>query len=158
MGVVIRILLHLVETTEQKRLDARFAQSPKMQADGQHAGGIANDFNNLLTAMIGFCDLLLKRCRPGEQVFGDVMQIKQNANRDTSLVRQLLAFSRQQTLAPQCLQKAKVISAARDGAPDIPVISISDYTQGSVDHIPVDREPFISGKAVQFEAVAQNGE
>ena len=105
-----------------------------MQADGQHAGGIANDFNNLLTAMIGFCDLLLKRCRPGEQVFGDVMQIKQNANRDALLVRQLLAFSRQQTLAPQCLQKAKVISAARDGAPDIPVISISDYTQGSVDH------------------------
>ena len=105
-----------------------------MQADGQHAGGIANDFNNLLTAMIGFCDLLLKRCRPGEQVFGDVMQIKQNANRDALLVRQLLAFSRQQTLAPQCLQMAEVISAARDGAPDISVISISDYTQGSVDH------------------------
>ena len=105
-----------------------------MQADGQHAGGIANDFNNLLTAMIGFCDLLLKRCRPGEQVFGDVMQIKQNANRDALLVRQLLAFSRQQTLAPQCLQMAEVISAARDGAPDISIISISDYTQGSVDH------------------------
>jgi two-component system, cell cycle sensor histidine kinase and response regulator CckA len=87
------IILHLVETTEQKMLEARFAQSQKMQAVGQLAGGIAHNFNNLLTAMIGFCDLLLQRYRPGEQAFADVMQIKQNANRGASL-----AFSRQQTL------------------------------------------------------------
>jgi two-component system cell cycle sensor histidine kinase/response regulator CckA len=104
------ILLHLVETTEQKRLEARFAQSQKMQAVGQLAGGIAHDFNNLLTAMIGFCDLLLQRYRPGEQAFADVMQIKQNANRGASLVRQLLAFSRQQTLQPQRLLMADVLS------------------------------------------------
>jgi len=104
------ILLHLVETTEQKMLEARFAQSQKMQAVGQLAGGIAHDFNNLLTAMIGFCDLLLQRYRPGEQAFADVMQIKQNANRGASLVRQLLAFSRQQTLQPQRLQMADVLA------------------------------------------------
>lgn len=104
------ILLHLVETTEQKKLEARFAQSQKMQAVGQLAGGIAHDFNNLLTAMIGFCDLLLQRYRPGEQAFADVMQIKQNANRGASLVRQLLAFSRQQTLQPQRLQMADVLA------------------------------------------------
>mgnify|MGYP002821884353 CR=1 FL=1 len=56
-------------------------------------GGIARDFNNLLTAMIGFCDLLLQRYRPGEQAFAGVMQIKQNANRGASLVRQFLAFA-----------------------------------------------------------------
>ena len=103
------LLLHLVETTEQKRLEAKFAQSQKMQAVGQLAGGIAHDFNNLLTAMIGFCDLLLQRYRPGEQSFADVMQIKQNANRGASLVRQLLAFSRQQTLKPQRLHMADVL-------------------------------------------------
>jgi two-component system cell cycle sensor histidine kinase/response regulator CckA len=59
------ILLHLVEITEQKMLEARFVQPQKMQAVGQLAGGIAHDFNNLLTAMIGFCDLLLQRYRPG---------------------------------------------------------------------------------------------
>jgi len=91
-------------------LEARFAQSQKMQAVGQLAGGIAHDFNNLLTAMIGFCDLLLQRYRPGEQAFADVMQIKQNANRGASLVRQLLAFSRQQTLQPQRLQMADVLA------------------------------------------------
>ena len=59
------ILLHLVETTEQKMLEARFVQSQKMQAVGQLAGGVAHNFNNLLTAMIGFCNLLLQRYRPG---------------------------------------------------------------------------------------------
>jgi two-component system cell cycle sensor histidine kinase/response regulator CckA len=97
------LMASFVDTTEQKSLELQFAQSQKMQAVGQLAGGIAHDFNNLLTAMIGFCDLLLLRHRPGDQSFADIMQIKQNANRAANLVRQLLAFSRQQTLQPRVL-------------------------------------------------------
>ena len=96
-------ILHFIDQTEQKSLQAQFAQSQKMQAVGQLAGGVAHDFNNLLTAMIGFCDLLLLRFRPGEASYGDIMQIKQNANRAANLVRQLLAFSRQQALQPRVL-------------------------------------------------------
>ncbi len=92
---------YLVETSAQKELERRFVHSQKMQAVGQLAGGIAHDFNNLLTAMVGFCDLLLLRHQPGEQSFADIMQIKQNANRAANLVRQLLAFSRRQTLQPE---------------------------------------------------------
>ena len=91
-------VLHFIDITEKKSLEAQFVQSQKMQAIGQLAGGIAHDFNNLLTAMIGFCDLLLLRHKPGDPSFGDIMQIKQNSNRAANLVRQLLAFSRQQTL------------------------------------------------------------
>jgi two-component system, cell cycle sensor histidine kinase and response regulator CckA len=80
-----------------------------MQAVGQLAGGVAHDFNNLLTAMIGFCDLLLMRFRPGDPSFADIMQIKQNANRAANLVRQLLAFSRQQTLQPRVLDIGEVL-------------------------------------------------
>ena len=80
-----------------------------MQAVGQLAGGVAHDFNNLLTAMIGFCDLLLLRFRPGDPSFADIMQIKQNANRAANLVRQLLAFSRQQTLQPRVLDITDVL-------------------------------------------------
>jgi two-component system cell cycle sensor histidine kinase/response regulator CckA len=80
-----------------------------MQAVGQLAGGVAHDFNNLLTAMIGFCDLLLLRFRPGDPSFADIMQIKQNANRAANLVRQLLAFSRQQTLQPRVLSITDVL-------------------------------------------------
>ncbi|HYE49082.1 MAG TPA: ATP-binding protein, partial [Azospirillaceae bacterium] len=66
--------------------------------------------NNLLTAMIGFCDLLLLRHRAGDQSFADIMQIKQNANRAANLVRQLLAFSRQQTLQPRVLNVTDVLA------------------------------------------------
>jgi two-component system cell cycle sensor histidine kinase/response regulator CckA len=95
------IALHFIDLSEKRALEAQFAQSQKMQAIGQLAGGVAHDFNNLLTAMIGFCDLLLLRHKPGDPSFGDIMQIKQNSNRAANLVRQLLAFSRQQTLRPR---------------------------------------------------------
>ena len=104
------VILHFIDTTEQKSLETQFAQSQKMQAVGQLAGGVAHDFNNLLTAMIGFCDLLLLRFRPGDPSFADIMQIKQNANRAANLVRQLLAFSRQQTLQPRVLDITDVLA------------------------------------------------
>lgn len=108
------VLLHLVDMTEQKQLEGRVAQGQKMQAVGQLAGGVAHDFNNLLTAMIGFCDLLLLRHPPGDQSFADVMQIKQNASRAANLVRQLLAFSRQQTLRPRVLDLTDVLADLRN--------------------------------------------
>lgn len=95
--------LQIYNNAEQKSMQLRLIQSQKTQAMGQLAGGIAHDFNNLLTAMIGFCDLLLLRHSPGDQSFTDIMQIKQNANRAANLVRQLLAFSRQQTLQPRVI-------------------------------------------------------
>lgn len=104
------LVLHMVDMTNQKNLEAQFVQSQKMQAIGQLAGGVAHDFNNLLTAMIGFCDLLLLRHKPGDHSFTDIMQIKQNANRAANLVRQLLAFSRQQTLQPRVLSVTDVLA------------------------------------------------
>jgi two-component system cell cycle sensor histidine kinase/response regulator CckA len=109
-GAQAGVMLHLTDTTEQKNLELQFAQSQKMQAVGQLAGGIAHAFNNLLTAMIGFCDLLLLRHRAGDPSFADLMQIKQNANRAASLVRQLLAFSRRQTLQPKVLGLTDVLA------------------------------------------------
>jgi two-component system, cell cycle sensor histidine kinase and response regulator CckA len=88
------------DATELKTLEAQFVQSQKMQAVGQLAGGVAHDFNNLLTAINGHCDLLLMRHDVADVEHGDLMQIRQNANRAAALVRQLLAFSRKQTLRP----------------------------------------------------------
>jgi len=104
------LVLNFIDLTEQKSLEAQFVQSQKMQAIGQLAGGVAHDFNNLLTAMIGFCDLLLIRHKPGDPSFGDIMQIKQNSNRAANLVRQLLAFSRQQTLRPRVHDVSDILS------------------------------------------------
>lgn len=104
------VIVYLTETTGTKNLELQFAQSQKMQAVGQLAGGIAHDFNNLLTAILGFSDLLLLRHQAGDSSFADIMQIKQNANRASNLVRQLLAFSRQQTLRPKVLVLTDVLA------------------------------------------------
>jgi two-component system cell cycle sensor histidine kinase/response regulator CckA len=103
-------VMYCLDATDQRQFQTQMTQAQKMQAVGQLAGGIAHDFNNLLTAMIGYCDLLLQRHRPGEQSFADIMQIKQNANRAAGLVRQLLAFSRQQTLKPKVLKITDVLT------------------------------------------------
>jgi len=105
---------HLVavlnDVTELKTLEAQFVQSQKMQAIGQLAGGVAHDFNNLLTAISGHCDLLLLRHDQGDPEYGDLIQIHQNANRAASLVGQLLAFSRKQSLMPEVLDLRDTLS------------------------------------------------
>jgi two-component system cell cycle sensor histidine kinase/response regulator CckA len=99
-----------VDNSEKMDLKEKFIQAQKMQAIGQLAGGIAHDFNNLLTAIGGFCDLLLTRHAPGDASFVDLMHIKQNANRAASLVKQLLAFSRKQTMQMEVLQVSEVLA------------------------------------------------
>lgn len=100
----------LNDATRLKTLEAQFIQSQKMQAIGQLAGGIAHDFNNLLTAISGHCDLLLLRHGRDAPDFADLEQIRQNANRAASLVGQLLAFSRKQTLTPERLDLEEVLA------------------------------------------------
>ena len=104
------VMVFAVDTTKHSSLETQLAQSQKMQAVGQLAGGVAHDFNNVLTAIIGFSDLLLARHRPTDPSFADIMNIKQNANRAANLVRQLLAFSRRQTLRPEVLSLTDVLS------------------------------------------------
>lgn len=108
-GTTILIAV-LNDATELKTLEAQFVQSQKMQAIGQLAGGVAHDFNNLLTAISGHCDLLLLRHDQGDQDFGDLIQIHENANRAAALVSQLLAFSRKQTLQPEVLDVRDTLS------------------------------------------------
>ena len=104
------VLLLLKDNSEEAKLKRQVAQATKMQAVGQLAGGVAHDFNNILTAIMGHCDLMLMRHTPGDSDYDDIQQIKSNSNRAAGLTRQLLAFSRQQTLRPQVLQLPDVVS------------------------------------------------
>ena len=76
-----RVNVYALDMTEQRKLEAQFAQGQKMQAVGQLAGGVAHDFNNVLTAIIGFSDLLLLKHKPGDPSFGDIMSIMQSKAR-----------------------------------------------------------------------------
>lgn len=103
-------IVYSIDATEQKALELKFAQSQKMEAVGKLAGGIAHDFNNVLTAIIGFSDLLLQTHRPTDAAYADMLKIKTEANRAARLVRQLLAFSRRQTLKPEVLDLGEVLT------------------------------------------------
>jgi two-component system cell cycle sensor histidine kinase/response regulator CckA len=104
------VLLSIRDNSEESKLKSQVAQATKMQAVGQLAGGVAHDFNNILTAIIGHCDLMLLRHAPGDSDYDDIQQVKNNSNRAAGLTRQLLAFSRQQTLRPQVLQLPDVVA------------------------------------------------
>ncbi len=106
----VGLIAVLSDATQLKTLEAQFVQSQKMQAIGQLAGGVAHDFNNLLTAISGHCDLLMLRHDKGDPDYADLDQISQNANRAASLVGQLLAFSRKQTLKPRVIDLRDTLS------------------------------------------------
>lgn len=99
-----RQLLHgvLVDVTEQKQLQTRFAQTERMEAVGQLASGVAHDFNNLLTIIKGYSSMMLEKNPNGPDAHA-AHEIQQAADRAASLTHQLLAFGRKQTLQPRIL-------------------------------------------------------
>lgn len=109
-GADTEALVFLVDTSEQKALEQQFAQTQKMMAFGQLAGGVAHDFNNMLQAIMGNVDLLMLNHPPSDPSYRYISPIRQNCNRAAALVRHLLAFSRKQTLRPQVMHMDDVLS------------------------------------------------
>ncbi len=105
-----RMIAYALETTAERQLKDSVDKAEKLKAVGQLAGGIAHDFNNVLQVIINASEFLLASHKPTDPSFPDIMQIKTNAYRAASLVRQLLAFSRRQTLRPETLQLTDVLS------------------------------------------------
>ena len=97
------------EITERKRLEEQLLQSQKMEAVGQLAGGVAHDFNNILTAIVGYTDLLAAELGTNVQQLEDLEEIRKAARRAAALTRQLLAFSRKQVLEPRIIDVNGVV-------------------------------------------------
>ena len=104
------VVLYVVDASDEKALERKFAQAQKMEAVGKLAGGIAHDFNNVLTAIIGFSDLLMLSHRPGDHAYKNIQNIRSSANRASELVKKLMAFSRRQTLEPVILQLNEMVT------------------------------------------------
>src|SRR6185503_20119167 len=91
------------DITERARLENQLRQAQKMEAVGRLAGGVAHDFNNVLTAVFGYVELLREDLVENASALQDLTQIHKAAERAAGLTRQLLAFSRQQLLEPVVL-------------------------------------------------------
>jgi len=103
----------LVDVTVRKDLEAQLTQAQKMEAVGRLAGGVAHDFNNLTTAILGYSELMLRRLDPDDPLRRHVAEVTRAAERAAALTRQLLAFSRKQLLQPKVLDVAEVLEHSR---------------------------------------------
>jgi PAS domain S-box-containing protein len=110
-GHVIGVLIVFEDITERHTLAAKYQQAQKMEAIGMLAGGVAHDFNNMLTAILGYSQLLTEQIGPDKPMGRDLREITAAALRAAALTRQLLAFSRQQVLAVVPLDITTVVRA-----------------------------------------------
>jgi two-component system cell cycle sensor histidine kinase/response regulator CckA len=108
-GTKLGAVIALRDVTEQRDLERQLRQSQRMEAMGRLAAGIAHDFNNLLTAINGFCALARARHNDDDATAQDLGEIARAGERAADLTRQLLAFSRQQVLAPQRLDLNSIV-------------------------------------------------
>jgi two-component system cell cycle sensor histidine kinase/response regulator CckA len=108
-GIVIGVIGIARDVTEQRELEQRLVQSQKMDAIGRLAGGVAHDFNNMLTAIQGYSSLLLTELPERDSRRENVEEILKASERATALTKQLLAFSRRQVLEPRVLDLNEVV-------------------------------------------------
>jgi PAS domain S-box-containing protein len=99
------------DVTQRKQLEAQLHQAQKIEAIGRLAGGIAHDFNNILSIIMGYADLAMTRLKHDQETCRCVQEINRAAERAGALTRQLLAFSRKQTLQPEVLDLNAVIAS-----------------------------------------------
>jgi two-component system cell cycle sensor histidine kinase/response regulator CckA len=122
---------------ERKQVEAQLRQAQKMEAIGRLAGGVAHDFNNMLGAMIGHCDLLLHQIGDNETVRGSLQEVMKAGERAATLTRQLLLFSRKEVLTPQVLDLNEAIASmekmlGRLIGEDVEVVTVLDPRLGRV--------------------------
>ncbi|HXZ78783.1 MAG TPA: PAS domain S-box protein [Terriglobales bacterium] len=100
------------DVTDALQLEAQLLQAQKMEAVGRLAGGVAHDFNNMLSVIMGYTDLSLQQFATNERLASNLDYIKKAAGRSAALTQQLLAFSRQQVLFPRPLDLNTVVNDA----------------------------------------------
>ena len=109
-GEIVNYVAVKRDVSEQLRLEAQLLQSQKMESVGRLAGGVAHDFNNMLSVIIGHADMMLDEMEPDQQFYNDLMEIKKAGVRSADLTRQLLAFARRQTVTPKVIDLDKTVS------------------------------------------------
>jgi two-component system, cell cycle sensor histidine kinase and response regulator CckA len=110
-GKIINYVAVAHDITEHLRLMAQFQQAQKMESVGRLAGGIAHDYNNILSVIIGFTELAMDKVDPNELLYEDLQEILRAANRSVDITRQLLAFARKQVISPKVLNLNETVES-----------------------------------------------
>jgi two-component system, cell cycle sensor histidine kinase and response regulator CckA len=97
------------DMTEQLHLQSQLEQAQRMESVGRLAGGVAHDYNNVLSVILGYTELAMKKMEPDSPVYGDLVEVLKAANRSADITRQLLAFARKQTIVPKVLDLNETI-------------------------------------------------
>lgn len=95
---------------EKADLEAHLRQAQKMESVGRLAGGVAHDFNNMLSVILGYAEMALEKVSPSDSIYDDLTEIIVAANRSSEVTRQLLAFARRQTVIPKVLDLNEIVS------------------------------------------------
>ncbi len=106
---VRRTLLYSVDVTDRKQMEEEYAQDQKLRGIGELASKVAHDFNNYLQVVIGHCERLMLKHPAGDPAYADLVQIRENAQRAANTTKQLLAFSRKQTLKKEILSITEIL-------------------------------------------------
>jgi PAS domain S-box-containing protein len=161
-GEVAHFIAIKEDITEQKRLQEQFLQAQKVEAVGRLAGGVAHDFNNILTAISGYTELLLRKLAANDPLFRLAEQIRKSTERASGLTRQLLAFSRKQALQPRVLDLSNVVTdiekmLRRLIGEDIELHTIRGAAVGNVKADPAQVEQVIMNLAVNARDAMPKG-
>ncbi|MBI3662327.1 MAG: response regulator [Acidobacteria bacterium] len=141
------------DVTERRALQEQLRQAQKMEAIGRLAGGIAHDFNNLLSVIIGYSESLVEGLGQRESLRDKAEEIKKAADSAASLTRQLLAFSRQQVLAPKVLDLGLVVRDTESMlrrliGEDVDLLTVAEPDLGQVKADPGQMEQVILNLAI----------
>jgi signal transduction histidine kinase/ActR/RegA family two-component response regulator len=150
------------DVTERLRLEEQLRQSQKMEAIGRLAGGVAHDFNNVLSVILSYGDMLLADMKPGDPMHDDILEIRKAGKRAADLTRQLLMFSRQQVLEPKVLDMNEVLTSMNKmlqrilGA-DVDLVSLPAQSLGTVRADPSSVEQVIMNLVVNARDAMPTG-
>src|SRR6201998_4971758 len=152
----------IVDITERKQLETQLQQARRMEAIGRLAGGIAHDFNNLLTIIKGYTELARNRPRISPELQADVERIEDASERASTLVRQLLAFSRRQVLQPKLLDLNSIVLGLdkllrRLVDEDIQMVTIPGKNLGTIKADPAQIEQVIMNLVVNARDAMPKG-
>ena len=102
-GKVAAVIEMMEDITERLSLESRFLQAQKLESIGRLAGGVAHDYNNMLSVILGYAEMAQAKLNPSDPVYGDLQEILKAGSRSADITRQLLGFARKQTIAPRII-------------------------------------------------------